>query len=76
MFFERFLFDEIDRGFVRLQTGLALFAIDHAVVFHAEFANEDRKSQALENERREDDAEGEKQNVAAARKGLAVCQAG
>jgi hypothetical protein len=29
--FECFLFDEIDRGFVRLQPRLALFRINHAI---------------------------------------------
>ncbi|HXA08348.1 MAG TPA: hypothetical protein VNW28_00100 [Chthoniobacterales bacterium] len=58
------MLDEIDRGFVRLEPRPAFFAVDRAIVFHSEFPNNKGKRQALEDERRENDTKGKKQNVA------------
>jgi hypothetical protein len=74
IFLERLLLDEIDRRLVRSQARVTLFNIDHPVVFHAEFGDQDRQSQSLKDKRRQNDAEGEKQNVAAAGKWLPVSQ--
>ena len=52
IFLERFLFDEFNGGFICFQARGSFFAFNRAVVFHSKFADQERQSQALKNERR------------------------
>jgi len=59
-FFFAYLGDFFENGFGHAITGFDFFLRRAAVVAHVEITNERRQGEALENERGEDDAEGEK----------------
>src|SRR5207302_1085300 len=66
--------DQTERGFVGFDACFAFFFVGRTIVFDPKLPDQDRQSETLKDQRHENDAEGEKQDVIPARKRLAVRQ--